>query len=60
MTLPDPSTFIGNPCVISLKDGHKVIRTILKIDTSGVLVDEGDGRTHTYQFAEIANVRLER
>lgn len=58
MTLPDPETFIGASCVIKLKGGHTVIRTILKIDTDGVQVDEGDGKTHTYRFAEIALVKL--
>lgn len=57
MTLPDPESFIGRPCVVRLKDGHSVVRTILKIDRDGVQVDEGDGKTHTYKFAEIALVR---
>lgn len=60
MTLPDPSTFIGKSCVISLKGGHKVVRKILKIDTGGVHVEEEGGQAHTYHFEEIANVRLER
>ena len=58
MTIPDPSTFIGKPCIIRLKGGHKVVRTILKIDLAGVEVDEGNGAKHVYPFAEIDRVRL--
>lgn len=58
MTIPDPSTFIGKPCIIKLKDGHRVVRTIVKIDINGVEVDEGGGTKHVYRFAEIDMVKL--
>ncbi len=57
MPLPNPATFINRPCDITLKNGGRVVKTILRIDISGVLVQEDDGQTRLYHFAEIAEVR---
>ncbi len=60
MPIPNPATFINHPCDIMLKNGSQVVKTILRIDTSGVLVQEDDNQTHLYQFAEIAEVSRHR
>ncbi|MCD8139815.1 MAG: hypothetical protein LUE17_08570 [Planctomycetaceae bacterium] len=59
MTIPDPATFIGQRCIIRLKNAPMVIRTILSIDTSGVKVAEESGGSHVYAFSEIDMVSLE-
>lgn len=58
MTIPDPRTFFGKQCVIKLKDGTPVIKVVKTIDTTGVIVDEGDGSTTTYRFKDIDNLSL--
>lgn len=57
--IPDPSTFIGNECVIVLKKGpRRVFEKVLAIDTGGVKVERpGDG-SHVYGFNEIAMMNL--
>lgn len=58
MPIPDPSTFIGQRCSIKLKNKPIVIKKILAIDTGGVRVEEEDGGTQVYAFADIARVAL--
>lgn len=61
MSIPDPSTFIGQECVILLKKGRKrIVRRVKSIDTTGVKVESEDGGAHLYQFSEIALMNLKR
>lgn len=60
MTIPDPATFIGQRCVIRLKNDPMIIRKIVSIDTSGVKIEEESGDTRIIQFADIAMVSLEQ
>ena len=59
-TIPDPATFIGQRCIIRLKNKPMIIRTIISIDTSGVKVEEEDGGASLYPFSEIAMVSLDQ
>lgn len=58
MTIPDPRTFFGKKCVIKLKDGTPVLKVVKTIDTTGVITDDGDGKTTTYCFKDIDRVSL--
>lgn len=60
MTIPDPATFIGQRCVIRLKNNPMIIRTILAIDTGGVKIEEESGDTRIIPFSEIAMVSLDQ
>ncbi len=60
MAIPDPESFFGRKCLIKLKAGNKIIKTVDVIDKRGVIVKEHDGATTTIPFAEIAEVSLAR
>ena len=60
MAIPDPESFFGKKCLVKLKDGRKIIKTVDTIDITGVILKEHDGTTTTLPFADIAEVSLAR
>ncbi len=60
MAIPNPESFFGKKCLIKLKAGSRVIKTVDVIDRTGVILKEHDGTTTTLPFAEIAEVSLAR
>lgn len=60
MAIPNPESFFGKKCWIKFKAGNKQIKTVDRIDTTGVIVKEHDGTESTVPFAEIAEVSLAR
>ncbi len=60
MTLPNPESFFGKKCLIKLKTGRKVIKTVDSIDVTGVILKENDGTKTTLPFADVDEVALAR
>ncbi len=60
MPIPNPESFFGRKCLIKLKAGKKVIKTVDTIDKTGVILKEHDGSTTTLPFADIAEMSLAR
>ncbi len=60
MTLPNPESFFGKKCLIKLKAGNKVIKTVDTINITGVILRENDGTKTTLPFGEIEEVSLAR
>ena len=57
MTIPDPATFIGQSCVIAMKDGRTLVQEITGIDTGGVHTVDEYGERRTYAFRDIDFVK---
>ncbi len=60
MAIPNPESFFGRKCLIKLKAGNKVIKTVETIDVTGVVLKEHDGTRTTVPFADIEEVSLAR
>ncbi len=60
MPIPDPESFFGRKCLIRLKAGNRIIKTVDTIDKRGVILKEHDGSTTVVPFADIAEVSLAR